>query len=157
MVMTIDSDEKVYIHELKDLYNAEQQLVKALPKVIKALNREEAKTAVKQHLEETKNQAKRLEQIFKDLEGSPNGVKCKGMEGLIEEADEAISHKEFPKDKLTEALLSGGQKIEHYEIVAYTGAIKSAREMGRSSHADLLAQSLAEEEAALSKLEQLSH
>lgn len=156
MAMTIDSDEKVYIHELKDLYNAEQQLIKALPKVIKALNSEAAKTAVKNHLEETKNHAKRLEGIFKDLDNSPNGVKCKGMEGLIEEGDEAIAQKQFPKDKLTEALLSGGQKIEHYEIVAYTGAIKSAREMGRSNDAALLQQSLAEEEAALQKLKQLA-
>lgn len=156
MAMVIDSEEKVYIHELKDLYSAEEQLVKALPKVIKALKSEEAKGAVKQHLEETKAQVNRLKAIFKDLDYAPNGVKCKGMEGLISEADEAIAEKEFPEDKLTETLLSGGQKIEHYEIVAYKGAIKSAREMGRMNDAGVLEQSLAEEENALRKLEQLA-
>ncbi len=156
MAMVIDSDEKVYIHELKDLYNAEQQLVEALPKVIKALNSEDARQAVKHHLEETKGQVKRLEQIFKGLDYAPSGVKCKGMEGLVSEADEVIGEKQFPKEKQTEALLSGGQKIEHYEIVAYKGAIKSAREMGRNNDATLLQDSLAEEEAALRTLEQLS-
>ncbi|MBX3046127.1 MAG: DUF892 family protein [Anaerolineales bacterium] len=157
MAMVIDSEEKVYIHELKDLYSAEQQLVEALPKVVKALTTEDAKQAVKHHLEETKGQVKRLEQIFKGLDYAPSGVKCKGMEGLVSEADEVIGEKEFPKDKRTEALLSGGQKIEHYEIIAYKGAIKSAQEMGRHSDASLLQESLAEEEAALRKLEQLSH
>lgn len=157
MAMVIDSEEKVYIHELKDLYSAEQQLVEALPKVIRALGSDEAKKAVQQHLEETKGQVKRLEQIFKGLDFSPGGVKCKGMEGLVAEADEVLGEKEFPKDKRSEALLSGGQKIEHYEIVAYNSAIKSAQEMGRSDDAALLQQSLAEEEAALRRLQQLSH
>lgn len=156
MTMVIDSAEKVYIHELKDLYNAEEQLVKALPNVIEALSSEQARRVVEQHLQETKTQVQRLESIFKDLDYSPKGVRCKGMEGLISEADEVIAEEEFPEDKRTEALLTGGQKIEHYEILAYKGAIKSAREMGRQNHAALLRESLSEEENALRELEYLS-
>lgn len=155
MTMVIDSNEKVYIHELKDLYNAEQQLVKALPKVIASLTSNQAKRVVEQHLQETKGQVHRLESIFKGLDYSPSGVRCKGMEGLVSEADEVIAEEQFPEDKRIEALISGGQKIEQYEIVAYTAAIKSARELGRESDAVLLEETLAEERNALTKLEQL--
>lgn len=156
MTLVIDSEEKVYVHELKDLYSAEQQLVEALPKVIKALSSEEAKAVVQHHLQQTKGQVKRLETIFQGLEYVPGGIKCKGMEGLVAEADEVIGEKQFPKMKQTEALLTGGQKIEHYEILAYKGAIKSAEELGRPDDAALLQESLAEEEAALDKLQRLA-
>jgi ferritin-like metal-binding protein YciE len=154
--MTLDSHEKLFIHELKDLYNAENQLIKSLPKVAKAVNSAEVKAAINDHLAETKEQAKRLERILKDMDYGPTGVKCHGMEGLVSEADEIIKEKELPKDLLTETLVSGGQKIEHYEIVAYKSAVKAARELGMSHAADLLEQTLAEEQKALLKLEELA-
>jgi ferritin-like metal-binding protein YciE len=156
MAMTLDSHEKLFIHELKDLYNAENQLIKTLPKVAKAVNSSEVKTAINKHLAETKEQAKRLERILKEMDYGASGVKCLGMEGLVSEADEIIKEKELPKDLLTETLVSGGQKIEHYEIVAYQSAAKAARELGKGHAADLLEQSLAEEQKALLTLEELA-
>lgn len=156
MAMTLDSQEKLFVHELKDLYNAENQLIKALPKVAKAVNSQEVKTAINSHLAETKEQAKRLERILKEMEYGATGVKCHGMEGLVSEADEIMKEKELPKDLLTETLVTGGQKIEHYEIIAYKSAAKAARELGKGHAADMLEQSLNEEQKALQTLEQLA-
>lgn len=156
MTMTLDSHEKLFIHELKDLYNAENQLIEALPKVINAVNKQEVKDALSSHLAETKEHAKRIEGIFKTLDWEAGGVKCVGMEGLVKEGDEIMKEKDLPKDLLTEVLVTGGQKIEHYEIVAYKSAIKAAEELGHTETASILAQSLREEQAALKKLQQLA-
>jgi ferritin-like metal-binding protein YciE len=156
MTMSLDSHEKLFVHELKDLYSAENQLIEALPKVIKAVNSPELKEALTAHLEETKNQAKRIEKIFKDLDFSPSGVKCAGMEGLIKEGDEMMKEDELPVDLLTDTLISGSQKIELYEIVAYTSAINAAYTLGHEEAAAMLEESLTEEENALEKLEELS-
>jgi len=152
MTMTLDSHEKFFIHELKDLYSAENQLIEALPKVIKAVDKQEVKDALSSHLAETKEHAKRIERIFKTLEWEPGGVKCAGMEGLVKEGDEVMKEKQLPKNLITEALVAGGQKIENYEIVAYGSAIKSARQLGHADAAALLSESLSEEQAALEKL-----
>lgn len=152
MAMTLDSHEKVFIHELKDLHNAENQLIKALPKVIEAVNDDQLKQDLQEHLNETKEHVRRIETIFKSMDGSPAGVHCKGMEGLIEEGDELMKETEMPEDLLTEALVTGGQKIEQYEIIAYESAIKAAKELGNSDAADLLAENLSEEQAAFEKL-----
>ncbi len=152
MTMTLDSHEKFFIHELKDLYSAENQLIEALPKVIKAVDKQEVKDALSSHLAETKEHAKRIERIFKTLEWEPGGVKCAGMEGLVKEGDEVMKEKQLPKNLITEALVAGGQKIENYEIVAYESAIKSARQLGHADAAALLSESLSEEQAALEKL-----
>jgi ferritin-like metal-binding protein YciE len=156
MVMTLDSQEKVYIHELKDLYNAENQLIEALPKVIKSVNDEQLKKDITAHLNETKQHAARIEKIMKNMDASPAGVKCKGMEGLIEEGDEMMKEKELPEDLLTDALVTGAQKIEQYEIHAYESAIKAARELGQADAASVLEQSLQEERAAYEKLHAFS-
>jgi ferritin-like metal-binding protein YciE len=156
MTMTLDSHEKLFVHELKDLYSAENQLIEALPKVIKAVDKQEVKDALTSHLAETKEHAKRIEGIFKKMEWEAGGVKCVGMEGLVKEGDEIMKEKELPKELLTESLVSGGQKIEHYEIVAYESAIKAAQELGHGDVASTLEQSLSEERAALEKLEQLA-
>jgi ferritin-like metal-binding protein YciE len=154
--MSLDSHEKLFVHELKDLYSAENQLIEALPKVIKAVNSPELKEALTAHLEETKNHAKRIEKIFKDLDFSPSGVKCVGMEGLVKEGDEMMKETELPKDLLTDTLISGSQKIELYEIVAYTSAINAAYVLGHEDAAAMLEESLTEEENALEKLEELA-
>lgn len=156
MAMTLDSLEKVYIHELKDLWNAENQLIKALPKVIKSVNDAQLKQDITAHLNETKQHAARIEKIMKTMDSSPAGVKCKGMEGLIEEGDEMMKEKELPKDLLTDALVTGAQKIEQYEIHAYESAIKAARELGHSDAASTLRQSLGDERAAYDKLHAFS-
>jgi ferritin-like metal-binding protein YciE len=154
--MVLDSQEKMYIHELKDLYNAENQLIKALPKVIKAVNDETLKKDLTAHLNETKQHAARIEKIMKTLGSSPTGVKCKGMEGLVEEGSDMIKEKELPKDLLTDALVTGSQKIEQYEILAYESAIKAAKELGHQDAASLLGQSLQEERTAYEKLHAFS-
>lgn len=154
MTMTLDSKDKMFIHELKDLYSAEKQLIDALPKVIDSVDGE-AKKAFSAHLEQTKTHAQRIEQIMAGMEFEPGGIKCVGMEGLIEEGKEMMKEDELPQDMLTDALVTGGQKIEKYEITAYESAIKAARDLGHNDAAATLQQSLSEEEAALKTLQQI--
>lgn len=156
MAMTLDSHEKMFIHELKDLYNAENQLIKALPKVIDAVNDEQLKKDITAHLNETKLHAARIEKIMKGMDASPTGVKCKGMQGLVEEGDDMMKEKELPKDLLTDALVTGAQKIEQYEIHAYESAVKAAQELGHQEAAGSLQQTLQEERAAYEKLHAFS-
>src|SRR5713101_2744812 len=106
---------ELYIDELKDLYNAENQLVKALPKMAKAASSEELRAGFEEHLEQTKSHVQRLEQIFEMLDESPKGKKCKGMEGLIEEGSE-IMEEDFEGALLDAALIGAAQRVEHYEI-----------------------------------------
>lgn len=154
MTMKLDSKDKVFIHELKDLYSAEKQLIEALPKVIDSVDGE-AKKAFSAHLEQTKTHAKRIEQIMVGMEYEPSGVKCVGMEGLIEEGKEMMQEDELPQKLLIDALVTGGQKIEKYEITVYESAIKVARELGHNDAAATLQQSLSEEEAALKILQEI--
>src|SRR5205814_1859380 len=109
---------ELYVDELKDLYSAENQLVKALPKMAKAAASEELKAGFEEHLEQTKGHVQRLEQIFEMLDESPKGKKCKGMEGLIEEGSEIIEE-DFEDALLDSALIGAAQRVEHYEIAAY--------------------------------------
>ena len=145
--MKLASLEDLYVDELRDLYNAEKQLVRALPKLAKAADSEELKSAFQEHLEVTKGQVERLEQIFSDLGVPPRGKKCKGMEGLIEEGAEMIEEKaEAPvKDA---ALISAAQRVEHYEIAGY-GCVRSyAETLGYDEAAELLQKTLDEESQA---------
>src|ERR1700743_2544053 len=105
----------LYVQELKDLYSAENQIIKALPKMIKAATSEELKAGFEEHLEQTKEQVSRLEQIFKALGQSPKGKKCKGMEGLLEEGKEVIEEDGEP-EVTDAALIAAAQHVEHYEI-----------------------------------------
>src|SRR4051812_44893781 len=116
--MPQDDLKQLYIDELKDLHNAESQLVKALPKMAKAASSEELRSGFEEHLEQTKGHVQRLEQIFEMLGESPKGKKCKGMEGLIEEGSEMIEE-DFEGAVKDAGLIGAAQRVEHYEIAAY--------------------------------------
>jgi ferritin-like metal-binding protein YciE len=135
----------LYIDELKDLYSAENQLVKALPKMAKAATSEDLRAGFEKHLEQTKGHVQRLETIFEQLGESPKGKKCKGMEGLIEEGSEAIE--EHDGAVLDAALIGAAQRVEHYEMAGYGTVIAFAEELGESKHVSLLNETLEEEKA----------
>jgi ferritin-like metal-binding protein YciE len=147
--------QELYVDELKDLYNAENQLVKALPKMAKAASSEKLRAGFEEHLEQTKGHVSRLEQIFESLGESPKGKKCKGMEGLVEEGSEIID--EDLEDGVKDAgLIGAAQRVEHYEIAAY-GTVKAfAETLGHSEDASLLGQTLEEEKKADEKLTELA-
>jgi ferritin-like metal-binding protein YciE len=145
---------ELFIDELKDLYNAENQLVKALPRMAKAAEYAELKAGFEEHLEQTKGHVERLESIFSRLGGSPKGKKCKGMEGLVEEGAEAIE--EYEGAVRDAALIGGAQRIEHYEIAGYGTVIAMAKQLGETGHARLLEQTLEEEKQTDAKLTSLS-
>lgn len=145
---------ELYIDELKDLYSAENQLVKALPKMAKAASSEELRSGFEEHLEQTKGHVQRLETIFEQLNESPKGKKCKGMEGLIEEGSEAIG--EFEDSVLDAALIGAAQRVEHYEMAAYGTARAFAEELGETEQASLLNETLEEEKQTDEKLSTLA-
>ncbi len=145
---------ELYIDELKDLYNAENQLVKALPKMARAATSPDLKSGFEEHLEQTKGHVQRLEEIFENLGTSPKGKKCKGMEGLIEEGSEAIG--EYDGAVLDAALIGAAQRVEHYEMAGYGTAIAFGKEMGHSDHVALLEETLEEEKETDEKLTELS-
>jgi ferritin-like metal-binding protein YciE len=141
----------VYVEQLKDLYSAETQLIKALPKMAKAAHSPELAQGFTDHLEQTKEHAARLEKIFEALDEKPTGKKCKAMEGLIKEGAEAIEENASPaaKDAL---LIAAAQRVEHYEIAGY-GTVKTfAHLLGEEEAATLLEQTLKEEAETDEKL-----
>ncbi|HVT98702.1 MAG TPA: ferritin-like domain-containing protein [Acidobacteriaceae bacterium] len=142
---------ELLVEELKDLYSAENQLTKALPKVAKNASDPELKKAIESHLKETEGHVARLEQIFEKLEGSPRGKTCEGMKGLITEADERIKEGGEPA-VLDAGLIADAQRVEHYEISAYGSARTFANLLGEKEIARLLEQTLKEEKAADEKL-----
>ena len=146
---------ELYIDELKDLYNAENQLVKALPKMAKAANSDELRNGFEEHLEQTKGHVQRLEQIFEMLGESPKGKKCKGMEGLIEEGSEMIEEV-FEGSVKDAGLIGAAQRVEHYEIAGYGCVHTYAHQLGEQQDARLLKQTLDEEGATDKQLTQLA-
>jgi ferritin-like metal-binding protein YciE len=136
--------EELYIEQLRDLYSAENQILKALPKMIKAASHTELQRAFRTHEKQTAQQVKRLERIFKDLDMSPRGKKCAGMEGLIKEAQELIKERPDP-DVLDAGLISAAQHVEHYEMAGYGTVRTYARQLGLDRHAELLQTTLDEE------------
>ncbi|HJR66057.1 MAG TPA: ferritin-like domain-containing protein [Gemmatimonadaceae bacterium] len=134
----------LYVDELKDLWSAEKQLIKALPKMAKAANDPELSKAFMTHLRETERQVERLEQVFEELGESPRGKKCIGMEGLIEEGQELLKEKPDP-DVLDAGLIAKAQHIEHYEIAGYGTVRTYAQLLGAERQAQLLQQTLDEE------------
>ena len=145
--MEMQSLQDLMVENLKDLYSAETQILKAGPKMAKAVENEQLRTALEQHLKETEQQVKRLEQIFQDLGEKPTGHKCKGMEGLLTENKEMMEEDADP-DVLDAGLIVGQQKVEHYEIAGYGSAVTFAKLLGNNKAAKLLAQTLAEEKKA---------
>jgi ferritin-like metal-binding protein YciE len=142
--MELDTLRNLYIDELKDLYSAEKQLVKALPKMAKAASSPDLKRAFETHLAQTEGQIERLERVFESLEASPRGKKCVGMEGLIEEAKELIG--EDPEPEVLDAgLISKAQHVEHYEIAGYGTVRAYALLLGEEEQAALLQETLDEE------------
>jgi ferritin-like metal-binding protein YciE len=142
--MALDSLQQLFIEEMKDLYNAENQLVKALPKMAKAAAHEDLKAAFEEHLEVTRGQVARLDEIFEELDESPKGKKCVAMEGLIAEGSEII--KEDGEDAVKDAaLICAAQKIEHYEIAGYGCVRTFASLLGYEDIAAKLQQTLDEE------------
>ena len=147
--------QELLVDELKDLYSAENQIIKALPKMAKAASSPELKRAFERHLEETKRQVERLDQIGEALDVRMTGKKCKGMEGLIEEGKEIMSE-DLEDNALDAGLIGAAQKVEHYEIAAYGTARAHANMLGLNKIAKLLQQTLDEEGATDKKLTQLA-
>lgn len=147
---------ELYIDELRDIYSAENQLTKALPKMAKAATSDELRAGFEQHLEQTKGHVDRLERIFKELGEKPAGKKCKGMEGLVEEGKEMIEEEELEGETLDAGLISAAQRVEHYEIAAYGCVRTYANLLGESDAATLLEQTLKEEKETDQKLTKLA-
>jgi ferritin-like metal-binding protein YciE len=153
--MRLNSLHNSFVDELKDLYSAENQITKALPEMVKAASSPELKEAFQEHLEVTKQQVNRLKEVFKQLDESPGGKTCKGMQGLIEEGSE-VMEKNGNASVKDAALIAAAQKIEHYEIAGYGTARSFAETLGLEQVADLLQQTLDEEGDADEKLTEIS-
>jgi ferritin-like metal-binding protein YciE len=146
---------ELYVDELKDLYSAENQLVKALPKMAKAATSEDLRTGFEKHLEQTKRHVSRLEQIFEALGESPKGKKCKGMEGLINEGQEMMEE-DLEREGLDAGLISAAQRVEHYEIAGYGTVATYAKLLGENHAEGLLRETLNEEKQTDQKLTELA-
>ena len=143
--------QELLIDELKDIYNAEKQITKALPKIVKAATSQELRAALESHLHETEGQIKRLDKVFEILGASPRGKTCHGMQGVLEEGSEAIG--DTVKSPIRDAaLISAAQRVEHYEMAAYGSAREFARLLGQKEIVTLLEATLKEEKAADEKL-----
>jgi ferritin-like metal-binding protein YciE len=146
---------ELYVDELKDLYSAENQLVKALPKMAKAASSDELRQGFEKHLEQTKGHVQRLEKIFQALGESPKGKMCKGMQGLIEEGSEA-TEEDYEGNVMDAALIGAAQRVEHYEIAGYGTVRSMAETLGESNHVSLLEKTLEEEKDTDEKLTELA-
>jgi ferritin-like metal-binding protein YciE len=153
--MTVRTTHDLLIDELRDIYHAEKQLVRALPKMAKAAKADKLRQAFEQHLDETKGQVERLDQVFQQLDTRSSGKRCEAMEGLIEEAKGMMEEIKTP-EVLDCALIVGAQKVEHYEIAAYGSACALAEALGQNDIKQLLEETLNEEKAADQKLNQLA-
>ncbi len=145
--MEMETLKDLYVEELKDLWSAEKQIIKGLTKMVKAASHPELKAAFAKHRDMTETHVQRLEQICADLEVSPRGKKCVGMEGLIEEAADLIGEKP-DADVLDAGLIAAAQHVEHYEMAGYGCVRTYARQLGFSDQADLLQTTLDEEGAS---------
>jgi ferritin-like metal-binding protein YciE len=152
--MSLDSLEKLFLEELKDIYNAEKQILRALPRMAKAAESPELQQAFTKHLKETEGQVQRLERVFQELGQSARGKTCKGMQGLIEEGKE-VMEKEGEGPVIDAALIASAQRVEHYEIAAYGCLRTYAQLLGLSQAEQLLQQTLDEEETTDKILTQL--
>jgi ferritin-like metal-binding protein YciE len=153
--MLENSLQELYVEQLRDLYNAENQLVKALPKMAKAAQFDALRKGFEQHLAQTKGHVDRLEQIFSAMDESPKGRKCAGMEGLVEEGEEVIKE-QSDSDALDSGLIASAQRVEHYEIAGYGTVRTFAELLGDEEAVNLLQQTLDEEKETDEKLTELA-
>ncbi|MGK0189208.1 MAG: ferritin-like metal-binding protein YciE [Verrucomicrobiales bacterium] len=153
--MKLDSLEKLFVHELKDLHSAEKQMLEALPKMEEAASAGSLKKAFRDHRGETEGHLRRLDSIFEGLEFEPGGHKCKAMAGLIEEGADMIAA-EADEAVRDAGLIAAAQRVEHYEIAAYGTARALAERLGNQQAADLLRETLEEEGRADRDLSQLA-
>lgn len=153
--MALETLHDLWVHELKDLYSAERQLVQALPKMAKAATSDELRTALENHLAETEEQVTRIEQILESFDESPKGQKCAGMEGLLEEGKDFLKE-DADEDVLDAGIIVNAQKVEHYEIATYGAVCEYARMMGHTEALQLLEQTLEEEKSADQLLSQIA-
>jgi ferritin-like metal-binding protein YciE len=153
--MTKNSLKELYVEELKDLFSAENQLTKALPKMAKAASSDELRQGFEEHLEQTRGHVERLQQIFETLGEKGTGKKCLGMEGLVKEGAE-IMGEDFEDAMMDAALISAAQRVEHYEIAGYGTVIAYAELLGESEQASLLRETLEEEKETDEKLTELA-
>ena len=144
-----------FLDELRDAYDAEKQLTKALPKMAKAASSPKLRAAFEEHLEETRGQVDRLEQIFQNLDEKVRGKHCDGIAGIIEEG-KSVMEEDFDEATMDACLIAGGQRAEHYEIAAYGTLIAWAKALGHMDAVDLLQQTLDEEKTADEKLTTLA-
>jgi ferritin-like metal-binding protein YciE len=153
--MKLNTLKTLYIDELRDLYNAENQLVKALPKMAKAASSEELQDAFEKHLEQTKSHVDRLEEVFEEIGEKPKGKTCKAMKGLIDEGSEIL--KEDGEQSVIDAgIIVAAQKVEHYEIASYGSVRTFAQLLGKDRSVDLLQRTLDEESEANELLNKLA-
>jgi|SRR5579872_193541 ferritin-like metal-binding protein YciE len=146
---------ELYIDELRDLYSAENQLVKALPKMAKASSNEQLREAFEEHLQQTEEHVSRLEQIFEQLDEKPTGKKCMGMEGLVKEGAETMGE-DYSDELMDAAVIGAAQRVEHYEIAAYGTVREMAKLLGEEDQVSLIEETLEEEKQADQKLTELS-
>src|SRR5712672_2259523 len=154
--MELDSLKDLYIHELKDLFSAEQQLFKALPKMAKAASNKELAAGFQQHLEQTKEHAQRLQQILSNHQQTTRGPKCKGMEGIVAEGAEMIEE-EADEEVRDAGLIAAAQRVEHYEMAGYGTARTYAELLGDKQGASLLKTTIEETKATKARLTTLGH
>jgi ferritin-like metal-binding protein YciE len=147
----IETANDLFEEEIRDVYDAEKQLVKALPKMAKAASSEDLRRGFEEHLEQTKGHVQRLEQVFQSIDAKPRGKTCQGMKGLVEEGQQAIE--ENDKGEMRDVLIIGAAKrVEHYEMAAYQSLIMIAESMQNDTAVELLRETLSEEEETDQKL-----
>ncbi len=153
--MNVDNLHELFVEQLRDLYDGEQQITNALPKLIEKASNPQLKSALQEHLEITQSQIRRLEQIFNSLSEDPSGESCKGMKGVIKEGDDLVSKADDAAVR-DASIITSAQRVEHYEIAGY-GTVKTyARQLGRQDFASTLEQILGEEKEADQKLTQIA-
>ena len=153
--MNLETLKELYVNELRDLYNAENQLIKALPKMAKGASSDELKDAFEKHLEQTKGHVQRLEEVFEELGEKTRGKTCQAMKGLIEEGSEILKA-DGEASVLDAAIIVAAQKVEHYEIASYGSVRTFAQLLGQDTSAELLQQTLDEESEANELLNKLA-
>ena len=153
--MKLESLKELFVEELKDLYSAENQILKALPKMIKKASSNQLKSGLEEHLEQTRGHVERLEKIFQQLDESPRGKKCKGMEGIITDGAELMEADAEP-EVMDAGLIAAAQRVEHYEMAGYGCVRTYARVLGHSNFVQLLETTLNEEKETDAKLTRLA-